>query len=61
MEEIKAFWEGFKEILNHPAIGHWGIFAKKGNKYRFLFALNNYPIEYSSGEIYAYLNCYKLK
>ena len=20
MEEIKAFWEGFKEILNHPLI-----------------------------------------
>lgn len=43
------------------AIGHWGIFAKKGSKYRFLFALNNYPIEYYNGEIYAFFNCYKLK
>lgn len=43
------------------AIGHWGIYAKKGNKYRFLFALNDYPRNYENNEINVYINCYKLK
>ena len=51
----------FTSTTPSTAIGHWGIFAKKGSKYRFLFALNNYPIDYYNGEIYAFLNCYKLK
>ena len=44
------------------AKGHWGIYAKKGNEYRFLFALNNYPREYVDGnKISCRFNYYKLK
>lgn len=51
----------FTSAKPNTAIGHWGIFAKKGNNYRFLVALNNYPIDYVNNEIYAFFNCYKLK
>lgn len=51
----------FTSSVSGTAIGHWGIYAKKGNKYRFLFALNNYPRDFENGEINAYFNSYKLK
>ena len=41
---------------------NWGIFARKGSSYRFLFALNNYPIEYTqTNDLIVYINNYKLK
>lgn len=48
--------------LPQSAKGHWGIYAKKGTTYRFLFALNNYPSEfYDSDTLIAYFNYYCLK
>ncbi len=49
---------------NRPesAKGHWGIYARKGTTYRFLFALNEYNYVYSaSGSLLCYVNFYKLK
>lgn len=48
--------------LPQSAKGHWGIYALKGTKYRFLFALNNYANDYvNDNEIVVYTNYYKLK
>ena len=41
--------------------GHWGIYAKKGNGYRFLFALNNYNQEWDNYMLKVYTNFYRLK
>lgn len=48
--------------LPESAKTNWGIFARKGSSYRFLFALNNYPNEYTElNELRVYINNYKLK